>query len=249
VTIRSYLNGVKMTRTTHARAAKTTRPARKTGTAGKARKPAKTQDRAPRKANYHHGNLREALVAGAIRVLEEEGIAALSLRRVAKESGVSQAAPYAHFADKKSLLTEVANRGFALFRDRMAQEAERAAARDGYLVGLGKGYVFFALENPALFHLMFGGQLSELIDVDCLQQSFGPSYQLLVDAIHRQPLTSQYDATPELDIAHAWALVHGLASLLQAKTFAPRMYGYDTVDAFATDMLRKFLGFRAAPPG
>ena len=109
--------------------------------------------------------------------------------------------------------------------------------------------MFFALENPALFHLMFGGQLSELIDVDCLQQSFGPSYQLLVDAIHRQPLTSQYDATPELaDIAHAWALVHGLASLLQAKTFAPRMYGYDTVDAFATDMLRKFLGFRAAPP-
>src|SRR5512139_231671 len=167
----SHLNGVKMTRTTHARATKAARPARRTGTAGKARKPAKTQDGASRKATYHHGNLREALVAAAIRVLEEEGIAALSLRRVAKESGVSQAAPYAHFADKKSLLTEVANRGFALFRDRMAQEADRAAARDGYLVGLGKGYVFFALENPALFHLMFGGQLSELIDVDCLEQS------------------------------------------------------------------------------
>ena len=235
-----------MTRTIPTRAAKATRSSRNAETARTARKPAKnkTQDKAPRKANYHHGNLREALVAAAIRVLEEEGIAALSLRRVAKESGVSQAAPYAHFADKKTLLTEVANRGFALFRDRMAQEADRAASRDGYLVGLGKGYVFFALENPALFHLMFGGQLSELIDVDCLEQSFGPSYQLLVDAIHRHPLTSQYGATPDLDIAHAWSLVHGLASLLQAKTFAPQMYGYDTVDGFATDMLRKFLGFR-----
>jgi AcrR family transcriptional regulator len=202
-----------------------------------------------KKVGYHHGNLREALVEAAIRVLEEEGIGALSLRRVAKESGVSQAAPYAHFADKKSLLTEVANRGFALFRDRMADEAERAAPGDGYLVGLGKGYVFFALENPALFHLMFGGQLAELIDVDCLHDNLGPSYQLLVDAIHRYPLTSQYDATPELDTAHAWSLVHGLAGLLQTETFRPQLYGYDSIDAFVTDVLRKFLGFRAPRAG
>jgi AcrR family transcriptional regulator len=194
---------------------------------------------------YHHGNLKEALVEAAVRVLEEEGLGALSLRRVAKQSGVSQAAPYAHFRDKKSLLTEVANRGFALFRDRMEQEA--LADRDEYLVGLGRGYVFFALENPALFHLMFGGQLSELIDDDCLADNFGPSYQLLVDAIHRFPLTSQYDATPELDTAHAWSLVHGLATLLLAGTFNPQMYGYDAVGTFVTDMLRKFLGLRTKP--
>ncbi len=196
---------------------------------------------------YHHGNLKEELVEAAVRVLEQEGIGALTLRRVAKETGVSQAAPYAHFADKRSLLTEVANRGFATFRDRMEQEAGRD--RDDYLVGLGKGYVYFALENPALFHLMFGGELAELIDVDCLVDNFGPSYQLLVDAIHRRPLTRQYGATAELDTAHAWSLVHGLASLLLAGPFNPEMYGYQTVDAFVTDMLKKFLGFRTLSVG
>ncbi len=158
---------------------------------------------------------------------------------------MSQAAPYAHFKDKKALLTEVANWGFDAFAQRMEEEANRVDEPDDYLVGLGKGYVFFALENPSLFHLMFGGQLSELIDVDCLD-SPGPSYQLLVDAIHRQPLTDQSHAPPELDIAHAWSMVHGLATLLEAKTITPQMYGCDSVEVFVTGMIRAFIGSRAS---
>ena len=58
-------------------------------------------------SNYHHGNLREALIGNAVKILEEEGIEALTLRRVARASGVSQAAPYSHFSDKRALIKAV----------------------------------------------------------------------------------------------------------------------------------------------
>ena len=106
-------------------------------------------DNDPAKTNaYHHGNLRQSLVDSAVAILEQDGVPGLSLRAVAKASGVSQAAPYSHFSNKQSLLAEVARVGYVRFCERMAQELERD---DNRLVGLGKGYVFFALENPALF--------------------------------------------------------------------------------------------------
>ena len=55
-------------------------------------------------ANYHHGDLKNALIRAGIEILSKEGVQALSLRKVAKQAGVSHAAPYAHFADKQALL-------------------------------------------------------------------------------------------------------------------------------------------------
>ena len=63
---------------------------------------------------YHHGDLRRALVEAAERILENEGPSALSLRAVAREAGVSAAAPYHHFKDKNELLAAIAQEGFEL---------------------------------------------------------------------------------------------------------------------------------------
>ena len=65
-----------------------------------------------REAPYHHGGLRDALIGAAQEILEDEGLAALSLRAVARRAGVSPAAPYHHFPDKQALLDAVAERGF-----------------------------------------------------------------------------------------------------------------------------------------
>ncbi len=195
-----------------------------------------------KKKQYHHGNLSRALVTKAIELLEQEGISALSLRRVAKETGVSQAAPYSHFKDKQALLTAVANEGYARFGQRMQHEAESGKEQD-YLVGLGRGYVFFALENPGLFHLMFGGELSKLIDVNAIHEEYGSSYQLLVDAIDKTPLKRFSDSENKpLDVAFAWSLVHGIANLLQAERFTTETYGYQDVEPFVDDLLRRYLG-------
>src|SRR5215217_151305 len=99
---------------------------------------------------YHHGNLRPALLRAADKILEKEGVAALSLREAARQAGVSHNAPYRHFADRQSLLAALAAEGFELL----------AAAMRGHSgKEMGEAYVRFALEHPQRFRLMFSGML------------------------------------------------------------------------------------------
>jgi AcrR family transcriptional regulator len=103
---------------------------------------------------YHHGDLREALIKAAMEILEERGHEALTLREVARNVGVSHAAPYHHFQDKKALFDSVAMRGFQMLK----QSMERAAAEKSPLDGLqayGLAYTGFAQTHPALFRLMY----------------------------------------------------------------------------------------------
>src|ERR1700750_2993966 len=89
---------------------------------------------------YHHGDLRRALVEAARRLLESEGPTALSLRAVAREAGVSPAAPYHHFKDKAELLDAVAHEGWELLEQQMAEAKDKAVGR-GQMNALGVAYV------------------------------------------------------------------------------------------------------------
>ena len=113
--------------------------------------------------NYHHGNLREALIGSAMTILEENGVEALTLRRVARDTDVSQAAPYSHFRDKNDLITAVCLEGTKLFGEYMSREA---AGREGpdYLAGLAVGHIRFALDHRALFRLMSTTDISEAVE-------------------------------------------------------------------------------------
>lgn len=108
------------------------------------------------KPNYHHGDLRNALLAAALDMLETEGLETLSLRRVAARVGVSHAAPAHHFPTLRALLTALATIGFERF-DTAMRAARDAAAHDpaSQLRAAGQGYLAFAEANPALFRLMF----------------------------------------------------------------------------------------------
>src|ERR1700743_2586808 len=108
-----------------------------------------------RGAPYHHGGLRDALIHAALEILESEGLAALSLRAVARRAGVSAAAPYHHFPDKQALLDAVAERGFDALTAAMTERMDRAGDDAARLDGKGIGAVAFAVANPALFGLMF----------------------------------------------------------------------------------------------
>ena len=76
------------------------------------------------KSNYHHGDLRQALIDGAIALIAEQDISSLSLREVARRVGVSHAAPYRHFADKEALLAAVAEEGFIRLTASMRQQQQ-----------------------------------------------------------------------------------------------------------------------------
>src|ERR1700733_2969617 len=100
---------------------------------------------------YHHGDLSRALVDAARRILEAEGAAALSLRAVAREAGVSPAAPYHHFKDKTELLEAVAHQGWEAMSDAIVEARRSAADPAAALTNIGLAYVNFSRENPALY--------------------------------------------------------------------------------------------------
>src|SRR5277367_6148177 len=102
---------------------------------------------------YHHGDLRRALLRAAIVIIEREGPSALSLRAVAREAGVSPAAPYHHFKDKSDLLNAIAEAGFEALGD--AIKAAVTADTENKMGTIGVAYVKFARENPALYRVMY----------------------------------------------------------------------------------------------
>src|SRR5437667_11582746 len=104
---------------------------------------------------YHHGDLSRALVEAARRILEAEGPAALSLRAVAREAGVSPAAPYHHFKDKGELLEAVAQEGWEMLDQVIGKAKADARSPADALDEIGVGYVCFARENPALYRVLY----------------------------------------------------------------------------------------------
>lgn len=106
---------------------------------------------------YHHGSLRRALLAGAEIALERDGAEGLSLRKLAREAGVSHAAPSKHFRDRRALLDALAESGFHRLTETLAAAVSTAApdARDRF-AALASAYVGFALAHPALLALMYG---------------------------------------------------------------------------------------------
>ena len=104
---------------------------------------------------YHHGDLRRALVEAGRRLLEAETGSDISLRAVAREAGVSPAAPYHHFRDKSELLDALAMEGWDQLAEQMRVDLALTAPGQDRLVALGIAYVRFSRENPAIYRVMF----------------------------------------------------------------------------------------------
>ena len=108
---------------------------------------------------YHHGHLRDTLLAEAERTLREQGVEQLSLRDLARQVGVSHAAPRRHFADRQALLDALAGAGFARLADEVATAIEDAGPDfRARLRATGATYVRFATGDPALMELMFAAK-------------------------------------------------------------------------------------------
>ncbi|MCR1161669.1 TetR/AcrR family transcriptional regulator [Paenarthrobacter sp. UW852] len=158
--------------------------------------------------NYHHGDLRAALLAAAIESLEAGE--PFSLRGVARRAGVSPTAPYRHFADREALDSAVAVEGF---RDlRAGLEAALAVLADpaepeGVITALGVAYVGFALRRPAVFRLMFGNECDEEDSERVLASE--QLHGMLNQAIERLFPSAN---NSNLSIA-LWSMAHGLAFL------------------------------------
>jgi AcrR family transcriptional regulator len=160
---------------------------------------------------YHHGNLRAALLESAEQTLNEGG--ELSLRELARQVGVSHAAPRRHFAGKQALIDALAEDGFERLGDELRGAMAPAEGFDERLLAFARAYVHFATEHAALLELMFAGKHRPGAD---------PSLRLAADRAFEAPLTliAEGQAGGEIVAGDpegvgmvAFAAAHGIAAL------------------------------------
>lgn len=186
---------------------------------------------------YHHGDLREQLIAAGEAALAELPLADVTLREIARRAGVSHAAPKHHFETLGNLLAEIAARGFEKFVRVLDEAADRnpAAAADARLAAMARRYIQFALENPAVYGLMFG-KSSHSVRTPHLGEAATAAWVQLVEGV--TPLVGEERATAAA--ALVFSTVHGYAMLRLEGRHPPHMAGQAVEDEMFA-MLKKAL--------
>jgi AcrR family transcriptional regulator len=156
---------------------------------------------------YHHGALRDAVVAAAVAEVEAVGASAVSMREIARRAGVSHAAPAHHFGDRAGVFTAIATQGFALAADTIAPAA---VGTYGFLDG-GAAYVAFAVSHPGHFEVMFRPSLYREDDPE-LGAARDRAFAILFGSA-REFAAAHGETDVDGLVTAGWALSHGLATL------------------------------------
>jgi AcrR family transcriptional regulator len=178
------------------------------------------------KKRFHHGDLREALIAATRELLIEHGPDGFTLADACRRAGVTTAAPYKHFRDKQEILEEIVSRGF----DELAAANAKAVTEGGPgtiagIVAMGSSYLEFAVAQPAVFKLMFGHK-SKLREVKQVDESGKQCLKHLIDEVAAYSRKHGHIADAETIALRLWTFVHGAASLEldgDYKRVAPRL--------------------------
>lgn len=166
------------------------------------------------RSRYHHGDLRRAFLDQAAKLVEVEGVGALTLREIARRVGVSHAASTNHFADKAALLEELAADGFEELAADLAT-ASHARSATVSLREIGRAYVRFALRRPGHFRVMFG-QHAPAVSESRLAIESQRAYAVLERAVVAllPPARARSAARVWEAAFYAWSVVHGAATLM-----------------------------------
>jgi AcrR family transcriptional regulator len=189
------------------------------------------------KQAYHHGDLPRAMVQEAVRTIQTEGLAALTLRGVGARLGVSRTALYRHFADKQALLGAVAAEGFRTLREDLLASWRASAPGPARMDPMGVAYVRFAVTHPSHYRVMFGGAVRAGAGERPHDESTD-AFAVLVEAIVAQQQAGfMRRDDPQRLALYVWSVVHGVA-MLALDGMLPDPAGADWLIAFANERLR-----------
>jgi AcrR family transcriptional regulator len=215
---------------------------------------ARTRDaKASEATPYHHGDLHDALLKAAETVLERDGLGGLTLRAVAREAGVSHAAPTHHFGDLTGLVSELAAIGFRQFNLAMAAAGAIDAPPMFKALARAKAYVAYAQAHPGMYGLMFR---TERLDMTrpSLHEAASASFAGLAGAVGVSLQQQASDEALSLEhaaaIARAWSLVHGFTTLLldgRLNDILKRLPKGNDVETLLDAMLRSTVSRPPAP--
>jgi AcrR family transcriptional regulator len=185
---------------------------------------------------YHHGNLRTALLTQAERTVRERGVKELSLRELARDVGVSHAAPRRHFPDRQALLDALAESGF----ERLGSELAGAMANAGEdfqarLEATATAYIRFATRDPDLLELMFASKHGDQAEV--LEEAATRAFSVMLGLIEQGQAEAALEAgDPERVGLVLFATIQGIAALLTAG-----IVDEDQLDELVSDAIGHFL--------
>lgn len=166
-----------------------------------------------KRATYHHGDLKRALVDAALGLVAEKGPRGFTLSEAARRAGVSLAAPYRHFTDKAHLLAAVAEQGFIALHEALTEGLAKSADPAEQVVECSRNYVGWAVAHPDYYRVMFGGDTDKAQHpglLDAGDRTFG----VLLEVIGRcQAVGLVESGDPRRVAGPMWSTVHGIASL------------------------------------
>ena len=167
--------------------------------------------------NYHHGNLRQALIDAGIKIINDSGEENLSLRKVAAACNVSHAAPYAHFKDKEELIEAIKNNVTEQFMEELESSVNGKASADEAIIAMGKTYITFFSNNPDYFVFLFGKQnITAHLQMNKEYKNDYPPYLLLrrmyLKHLEENGLEKSFEEQ-EIEMIKIWSIVHGMASI------------------------------------
>jgi len=193
---------------------------------------------------YHHGDLKAALVDGAVELIAERGVRRFSLAELSRRLGVTVGAPYRHFADRDALLAAVAVRALETFAEALAEHTSDGDPPDERLAAMAAAYVRFAAEQPALFSVVFGMGLDKKASYPELRRAYTKVESTLEASV--AGLCPGDDEAAEQLADAIEATAHGYAALLTDRPGTPDSKDVDRASEQAARAVRALIQGRAA---
>lgn len=161
---------------------------------------------------YHHGNLKEELIACACKLCDRDGYTKLSIRSLAKESDVSQTAPYRHFETKECVYAAVATVGFKKLNELVFFDSPKKITKTKLVANASK-YIEFGLKNANTYDLMFGTAVGNFADYPDLLKSANETYDNMKDSF--ASLADDSEQIIAFKCITLWSMLHGLVGIIR----------------------------------
>ena len=162
--------------------------------------------------NYHHGNLKEELISCACAMCERDGYTKLSIRSLAKESNVSQTAPYRHFKTKEDLYAAVSKKGFNKLSKAIHVDVDKKVTKK-QIVDMAIKYIEFGLKNANTYDLMLGTAVGNFNNYPELLESANSVFDNFRSNFSK--LANDSDEVIAFKCITLWSMVHGLVGILR----------------------------------
>lgn len=191
---------------------------------------------------YHHGDLKNALIHAGIEILSKDGLESLSLRSVAKRVGVSHAAPYAHFADKEALIAAIAAAGYSKLYSQLATAQQRSADPLTRLWHTAFAYLQFALDEPDHFRITFSGVVKAEKSYPEYVAQAQRCYALVMGLVADCQMKGLFTGEPlELLTVSIWSSLHGFAQLVLANQLPSALLNQHSIHTIFRIHLQRIL--------